>query len=222
MDPAALVRAAHAYSIEDFNDAWRGIREFLLLETVDDAGSFARAMQWRRRRNSTRVTWMVSALDKMLDEDPFNADSEQLQRSSKDQLQTLRENLAAKKARHASNEPGAVLAARAAAVAQSTPKKRKKTDEASAVKLLKKAMGKTQVKRSEKSDQKEISCEGVFQNDWVFRAMGLDLVVDLSKALCVRLGHERSAGFSQLQSLCDRKKSVTLCKVWLAACWLTR
>ena len=38
MDPKALLREIHKYSLDDFKDAWASVRDFILIETLDDAG----------------------------------------------------------------------------------------------------------------------------------------------------------------------------------------
>lgn len=92
-----------------------------------------------RPKNMTKDKGQT-ALDKMLDEDALDLDSEQLQNQAELKLATLRESLNKKKAATSSREPGAILAGRAAAVAETEVKKKKKPDKA--ITLLKALTGK--------------------------------------------------------------------------------
>ena len=77
----------------------------------------------RHKHKDSRTT----ALDKMLDGDPvFDADSDKLRGEAHVRLATLREALQQKKAEKGKSDPGAILADRAAAVAVSSGRKRKK------------------------------------------------------------------------------------------------
>ena len=38
IDPEAAVKVAHRYTAEDFHALWTSVREFLLIETLDNAG----------------------------------------------------------------------------------------------------------------------------------------------------------------------------------------
>ena len=77
----------------------------------------------------------AAALDQMLNEELEEVDHEKL---AELKLASLRESLQNKKAAKASNEPGATLATRAAAVAETAKKKRRKSSD-KAVEMIKKA-----------------------------------------------------------------------------------
>ena len=63
-----------------------------------------------------------AALDKMLDADPYDVDSDKLRGEAHARLATLREDLQRRKTEKAKSEPGAILANRAAAVAENSGK----------------------------------------------------------------------------------------------------
>lgn len=76
----------------------------------------------------------------MLEEEPGDLESEKLGQAAEVKLASLKEQLAAKKADRATKEPGAILASRAAAVAETTHKKKKKPVDVAA-EALRKALG---------------------------------------------------------------------------------
>ena len=87
-----------------------------------------------------------AALDKMLDEDPHDADSDKLRGDAHERLATLREDLQRRKAARGKSDPGAVLATRAAAVAETAGKKRKSSQGDKMISALTKALKKKTVK----------------------------------------------------------------------------
>eukprot|EP00435_Cladocopium_sp_Y103_P062830 s37_g24.t1 len=98
-----------------------------------------------------------AALDKMLEDEPGDLDSDKLEKTADVKLMSLREQLNAKKAEKASKGPGAILASRAAALADGPQKKKKAVD--IAAQALKKAFrGKKTVK--EEADYGDASSSG--------------------------------------------------------------
>ena len=83
----------------------------------------------------------------MLEEDPKDLESEGLEKEASQKLATLRESLAAKKTAKGQGEPGAILASRAAAIAETTKKPKKNRDKA--MELLKKALNDKKTQRHE-------------------------------------------------------------------------
>ena len=86
-----------------------------------------------------------AALDKMLEEDPFDADSDKLRGEAHDRLASLRDQLQQKKQAKSKAEPGAILATRAAEVAETSGRKRKKHGD-KVINALTKALKKKGVK----------------------------------------------------------------------------
>ena len=101
-----------------------------------------------------------AALDKMLDEDPYDADSDKLRGDAHERLASLREDLQRRKASMSRANPGTILATRAAAVAETAGKKRKNQGDKvlnALTKVLKKKNVKEEVDYGEEPDQSDSS-----------------------------------------------------------------